>query len=401
MTSGRTESQSRSVRAEGKQGALLATATSVNFAQFGARVVVSPFVLAIASVFGVTKGTVGIALTVMWAAFALVQFPSGVFADKYGEKPVMLLSMGMTVLGCVLVVTAPSFAVFVIAVAGLGIGTGLYFAVGTALLARRFLKQGRAFGIHSAGGPLAGLVLPVIGTAIAARYDWRAGVAVGGVVAVVAFLLIFGVIDDTPPTAPSLDLRRRLHPGSFLARLTRPGVAVTTVLGILGMYTFQSFASFFPTFLQEYHGFTQSQASVAFGIAFAVITVGLPIVGILADAYGTAVGLAVPFVLIGVGFVILLLGSGPTLIYVGVCLAGAGMTWAGPLQSRFMTLFGSAERGSGFGMVRSIYVLVGSIGNVATGILAEVNGWLVAYGIAVVLMLVAVGLVIGSELDLV
>lgn len=132
------------------------------------------------------------------------------------------------------------------------------------------------------GAPLAGLVLPVVATAVAARYDWRAGVAVGGMVAAGALLLVVGVVGETPPTAPDLDLRRRLHPRSVLARFARPGVAFTTVLAILGMYTLQSFISFFPAFLQEYHGFTQGQASFAFAAAFAVVVVGLPLVGSIA-----------------------------------------------------------------------------------------------------------------------
>lgn len=382
---------------QGGRYGLLATATTVNFAQFGARVVLSPFVLAIAGVFAVTKVEVGAALTGMWAAFALMQFPGGVLADKYGEKPVVVLSMALTVLGSLLVATAPSFPVFVLAVVALGVGAGLYFVVGTALLARRVRNRGRAFGVHSAGGPLAGLVVPVVATAVAARYDWRAGVAVGGLTAAGALLLVIGVVGETPPTAPDLNLRRRIHPRSVPARFARPGVAFTTVLAILGMYTLQSFISFFPAFLQEYHGFTQGQASFAFAVAFAVVVVGLPLVGSIADAYGTAIGLAGPFVLTFLGFVVLLLASGPALVYAGVCVVGAGLTWGGPLQSRFVAQFGAAERASGFGMARSVYVFVGSVGNVATGTLADVSGWVIAYGVVAVLGIVAALLVIGNE----
>lgn len=388
------------VTAESRRETLLATATGVNFAQFGARVVISPFVLAIVGVFGVTKGAVGAALTVMWAAFALMQFPSGVVADKYGEKPVILLSMGTTVLGSLLVVAAPSFPVFVVAVFTLGVGAGLYFAVGTAFLARLYRTRGRAFGIHSAGGPFAGLALPVVATAVAARYHWRAGVAVGGVAAAVAFLVVLLVVGDTPPSAPDLELRRRLHPRSVRERLSRPGVAVTTLLGVLAMYGLQSFISFFPTFLQEYHGFTAGQAGLAFGLAFAIVTVGLPVVGSLADAYGTALGLVGPFLLTASGFLLLLVASGPATIYVGVFAVGSGLTWGGPLQSKFIAQFAVDERGSGFGMARSIYVLLGSTGNVATGVLAEHSGWAVAYGVVVGLMLLATALVVGTETGL-
>lgn len=61
---------------------ILALATGGNFSQFGARVAISPLVPAIIATFSVTKGTVGMLLAVMWAAFALTQFPSGVLADR-------------------------------------------------------------------------------------------------------------------------------------------------------------------------------------------------------------------------------------------------------------------------------------------------------------------------------
>jgi MFS family permease len=340
---------------------------------------------------------VGAALTLLWAAFALLQFPSGVLADRFGERPVMLVSMGLTAVGSLLVAAAPSFGWFLLAVVALGVGTGLYFAVGTAFLSRRVEGLGRAFGIHSMGAPLAGLVLPVVATAVVLRYDWRAGVAIGAVVAALAFGLVLGVVGETPPTAPDLSLRKRLHPSGVLELLRRPGVAFTTLVAVLAVYVFQSFVSFFPTFLREYHGLSQGEASFAFGVGFVVIAVGLPVVGTLADRYGTVAGLAVPFSLTAVGFTVLLLGSGSLLVYAGIVVVGAGVTWGGPLQSRLVGMFDASERGSGFGMARTVYVLLGSVGNVVTGTLAERRGWVVAYGVVVVLMVVGVGLVVGRR----
>jgi predicted MFS family arabinose efflux permease len=209
--------------------------------------------------------------------------------------------------------------------------------------------------------------------------------------------LDLGVVGETPPTAPDLSLRKRLHPSGVLELLRRPGVAFTTLVAVLAMYVFQSFVSFFPTFLREYHGLSQGEASFAFGVGFVVIAVGLPVVGTLADRYGTVAGLAVPFSLTAVGFTVLLLGSGSLLVYAGIVVVGAGVTWGGPLQSRLVGMFDASERGSGFGMARTVYVLLGSVGNVVTGTLAERRGWVVAYGVVVVLMVVGVGLVVGRR----
>jgi len=57
-----------------------------SFAQLGARLLVSPIVPLVILEFDVTKSAVGIALTGMWACYALGQFPGGVLADRYGES---------------------------------------------------------------------------------------------------------------------------------------------------------------------------------------------------------------------------------------------------------------------------------------------------------------------------
>jgi len=376
---------------------VLAAATAGNFGQFGARVVLSPLILAIALDFQVTKGGVGTGLTLMWATVALAQFPSGVLADRYGERPVMVAALGLTALGSGLVAAAPTFPTFVLAAGALGTGAGLYFPVGTALLARHFENRGRALGIHSAGGPLAGLALPVAATAIAARYGWRAGVITGGTLAAVACGLVLVGVEPTPPARPDASVREHLHPRRALELLRQPAVAYTTVVATLGMYTFQAFTSFFPTFLREYHGLGESEASLVFGVAFFLVAVGLPIVGNAADRFGNDAGLVGTFLGTAVGFAILLLAPTRALVYVGAAVVGLALTWGGPLQSRFMSQFPAADRASGFGVVRTVFVFLGSVSNVVTGVLAARVGWGAAYGVVVALLLLAAALVVRNR----
>ncbi len=88
--------------------------------------------LAIAAEFGRSKGELGVVLTLVWAVYACLQFPSGVFADRYGERRIILFALAALILGS---------------------GAGLYFAAGTALLDERFESTGQAFSLHSAGAP--------------------------------------------------------------------------------------------------------------------------------------------------------------------------------------------------------------------------------------------------------
>jgi hypothetical protein len=88
----------------------------------------------------------------MWAAYALVQYPAGVFGDRFGERSVVFVSLAVAAAGAATLAAAPTFPLFVAVILVLGVGVGLYYNVGTALLARQFDDLGRAIGIHRVGG---------------------------------------------------------------------------------------------------------------------------------------------------------------------------------------------------------------------------------------------------------
>jgi len=63
--------------------------------------------------FDVSNTVIGFALTGLWASYFLTQYPSGVFADRFGERSVILVSIGGTAVASLAIATSPSIAVFV------------------------------------------------------------------------------------------------------------------------------------------------------------------------------------------------------------------------------------------------------------------------------------------------
>jgi MFS family permease len=365
-----------------------------NFSQFGARLVISPFVPAVAATFTATKGTVGLVLTLMWAVFAIAHYPSGVLADRYGESLVMRSALVVVTVGSLLVATAPTLLAFAAGCVVLGLGGGAYFPTGQTFLSRLYGHDGRgaALSIHGAGGPLAGVVLPVIATAVAARYSWRAGIAVGTVAMVLTVAILAVVLRDYSRATPAVDVVERLRPGNVTALLARPPVLTTVALGGVGMYCFQGFVSFYPTFLREYHGLTAGRASALFAGAFFLIVLGLPVIGRLADRVGAERSLFVPFGALGASVTLLLAVPTAWSALVGSALAGLGLAGGGAIAKRAMTHFHETDRGTGFGIVRMLFVLLGSLANVVTGTIAQYWGWVPAYGILVALSVAILGL---------
>jgi len=82
-------------------------------------------------------------------------------------------------------------------------------------------------------------------------------------------------------------------------------------------------------------------------------------------------------------------------------LLGIGLGWGAALLPRFMDHLSAAERGAGFGLVRTVYGVVGALGSVVTGTLADLFGWGVSFGfLAVLLTIVFVALAVNWAFSL-
>jgi MFS family permease len=361
-----------------------------------ARLVVSPVVPEVIDHFGVSTGAVGLALSGMWAAYALTQFPSGILGDRFGERRVILLAVGTTALASALLALSPTFLAFGVLTVALGAGAGLHYSVATTLLAKEFDEVGRAVGVHVAGGPLAGLVAPVAATAAAARFGWRAAVALGAVVALPVLVAVGWRVRPTPPDRPDEAIRDRLAIRPLLGLLARPSVAYATVLAVLGAFCWQATASFLPTFLVAFRGLSVTDAAVLFSAYFVVNGLAQPSVGWLSDRLDRDAAATVTMGAGTVGYALLVAGP-PASVPLGVGAVGVAMAWGAPVQSRILDCFDDAERGAAFGLVRTVYMVIGASGSVVTGVLADVAGWATAYGLLVGVTGVALALLLGGR----
>jgi MFS family permease len=259
-------------------------------------------------------------------------------------------------------------------------------------LTRRFENTGQALGFHSAGGPLAGIVGPVAAVWVVAHYDWRAAVALGALVALPVGVLFLWRVDPTPPTAAAQTVREQLRPQRLGQLLARPSIAFTVGIAILVYFVWQSIYSFFPTFLIQYWDFSTREAGLLFGGVFAGTALSLPLFGRLSDTLGRDVVLGATCAALAGGLVVLVVGQSVPVAVLGCGLVAIGMGFPGVLNSRFMDNLSETERGHGFGLVRTVNLLLGSLGSAVTGLLADSAGWAVAVGLLPVLVVVPVAL---------
>jgi predicted MFS family arabinose efflux permease len=376
------------VSTDGRRSTLVAVAGG-NFAQFGVRLLLGAVVPLVLSTFGTTKSSVGLALTGMWAVYALFQFPSGIFADRYGERPLLLVGLFGTTVGAALVAVAPSMLLYGVFAVVLGAGTGLFFSPAIALVSRLYEEHGGALGTVTASGAIAGVVYPVAGSYVATRFGWRVAVGIGAVVALPVLLTTLVFVSSLPPANPGRSLRAAVDLRRLRDLLARPSVTYTTTVAVMTGFTFQAISSFFPTFLVEFRGVAPSLAGVGFGAVFGISSVAQPVAGRVSDRISRDFAIGSSVALTGLALAVLLFVPGDLGLVAGTALLGVGVSWPGTLQARFIDQFDDAERGYGFGLVRTVYMFLGASGSVVVGTLAEQFGWTVGYGAVVALLSVA------------
>jgi len=374
----------------------LITAFAGNFSVLGSRLLLGAVVPIILIEFDASKSSIGLAMTGMWAIYALLQFPSGVLSDRYGEYRIILVGLVATALGMGLVALSPSLLAYGIFVLVLGAGTGLFFSPTSSLLSRLFGTKGSALGVLTAGGSAAGVVYPAVGGLIATRFGWRVAVFVAAAVVLPVLVAAWWRVPSKPPVSPEQELSVLVDSEQFIDVLSRPSIVYTILIGVMVGFAFQAFSSFFPTFLFEYRGLGSDAAGLLFGAIFGLSAVMQPIAGRLSDKFSRDTALSISITLAGLGFLILLTITGLAGLLAGSLLLGLGISWPGVVQARFIDQLDDDEIGFGFGLIRSVYLFFAASGSLVVGSLVDLGGWMVGYGFVVALFSICL-LVIGAN----
>lgn len=360
--------------------------------RFG-QVAIGAVLPAVIETFDTDAGTVGFALAGMWVAYALVQLPSGALGDRYGERPVILGAVGLATLAAVGIALAPTLPLLVVAVVLLGVGSGLYYNAATALLSRSVDAIGRAIGLHRVGGQGAGLIAPIVAAGLAVRVGWRAAFGLAAVVGVGTVIALARGVRPVTPTRPDRPLRAVFAPRRLWGLLTRPGIAYATAVGGIGEFVSTATSAFLVTFLVQHHGHPVDVAGAVLGGYFAALVAAQPLVGWTSDRIGRDPALGLVFACGVVGYGVLPTTTALPALAGAVLLCGVAMSWSPAVQARVLTRLDGDDRGPGFGVVRTGYILLGAVGTAVTGALADAAGWVVAVHVLVGLLLVGILLV--------
>jgi predicted MFS family arabinose efflux permease len=341
------------------------------------RLVVSPLLPAISADLAISSTRAGFALTVLWGLYALLQYPSGRLSDRLSRKTLLVGGLALLCAGFAALSTAPTYPVFLVGAAVVGLGAGLYPTPARGLVSDLFVdRRGQAFGIHTASGDTGGVVAAGLATLVLAVATWRAAfLPIVVVVAAVALALHWWSRETYVLERVDLavvDTGRRL--------LREPQLRWLLLSYSLYAFTWQSMIGFLPTFLRVSKGLSPALANTGFAALFVVGAVAKPVAGGAGDRLSRGLLATVVLAVAAVMLTVMLLASTPAVVLGAVVAFALGLMAFPPvMQAYLMDSFPTDSMGGDLGAMRTVYIGVGALGPTYVGVVADAADYAVAF----------------------
>ncbi|MFC7059686.1 MFS transporter [Halovenus salina] len=358
----------------------------------GSRMVYPVVLPNLREMFGLSLSTAGLLVTVLWLGSAVGQLPSGVLTDRYTERRMMVTSTLTVAAALSLVVVAPTALLLYGATALVGIGMSLYPIARITILTETYPDRlGSALGVTMATGDLGQTVFPPLAGVLTAILAWQFGFGVLIPSLLVVALALWVALPDTSTNdtdGTELSVERLRY---IVSELWSPALVFMTVVLFLFIFIWQTFSAFYPTYLAEEKGLSETVASALFGLFFGFGVLVKPLAGSAYDRIGMRRSPVIVLVGPVVGLVLLPFADGvPALV--GITALVSTMLGTGAItQSYLSELFADDMRGTGLGAVRTTAATLGASGPVLFGVVADRGyfdeGYLALAGIMVVIVL--------------
>jgi MFS family permease len=342
--------------------------------------------------YGVSDAVLGTAFSGLMLAYAAMQFPSGVLADRLGSVAVIASGAVVAAVAALSLAVDSPFPVLVGAMLVMGIGTGAHKTVAVRLLARAYpARTGRALGVLDTFGAFGGVVAPAavvgIGAVSVGRIDgWRLLFFLSGLVGL-ALAAAFAVrVPERLPGESSgggvTASGRGGGIGAYASLFRDWRFSTFALLTILFSFTYNGLVAFAPRYLTAEAGLETATASLLYSGLFLASLVQL-VTGNLSDRIGRlplvvgTLGLASTAL---VAFVSLT-GTGDPVVLGGLLVAvGVGSHGFRPVRGAYlMSAIPDDVAGGGLGVVRTLLMAAGAIAPAIVGTLSETAGFRAAF----------------------
>lgn len=369
---------------DGRIGVLAAVSVGW-FLLLGVRLVVPALFPRIRAEFAFSNTIAGSMYTVLLFVAALLQFPGGVAADRIGGRWILLFGCGAGFAGTALLATAPAVWAFLLGIVLFGVGTGLYGTPRVTVLSSVYPdRDGTAIGICSGSGNVGTTVLPVVAGALTAAFGWRFGFGFALPPFALALALLWWYVpNDTGRIETTATVR------AILRSMRERSVLLATAVMTVAFFAYQGLTAFLPTYLVTMKSLPETTAATLFGLFFAGGVVSQVGGGNLGDRFGRRRTMFVLLVWSVASTLVLPFVSGVGPLAVVVLSLSLQLGFWPVVFSYAVAALPDEVQAGGLGLLRTVYLLVGSFGSTAVGALADADAFDGAFYLLAALLLVA------------
>ncbi len=279
-------------------GAVYLASIAAVMAQFAA----PPLMPLLIESFGVDLAAASSMMSVFSITGLVLALPAGLLLVRYGARATIVAAMASVVLGSLLGVVAPDFGMFLAGRAVQGVGVGLVGVAAPAVVAGTFPdeRRGLPMGIWATWVPVGGILMYLIGPALASTWGWAAAWWLSAAVAAVAGVVVFGVVRGGGPSAGAgqsagagsrVEARGTRRTSGALGDL-RLGLSGREIWILAAVFGLSSTAAggvnaFLATFLVDERGFELAMAAAVSSLVLVGAGVGSFGSGLISDKIGS------------------------------------------------------------------------------------------------------------------
>jgi MFS family permease len=340
---------------------------------------VGPAAQTVSDAYGVRLGLVGLLTTALFVTHLLLQIPGGTLVDRRGARVFAGVALAVIAAGNLIGLTAPSFAVGIVARLVAGVGTGIGFVAGSDYV-RATVGSQTAQGIYGAAGVGGGGVALAVVPLTTSLFDWRAPYATALIAACLVLLIL--------PFAPG-DPRQRRQPATRRApirEIARDRRLHPLAVAHTASFAFSVIVGNWTVSLLQHDGYGRRLGGAVAALTLLLGFVTRPLSGRAFQQWGARAAPLMPLSMLAgaVGTVLLLLDVSLAVRVVGAVLLGlaAGVPFAAAFSGA-QALRPDAP-GAAIGFINSCATLVIAVGAPLVGLTFSLGGGHGRIGFAVV-----------------
>lgn len=357
----------------------------------------------LAGVYSVSTAVLGSAYSALLLVYALLQFPSGLLADRFSSVAVLGAGASLAAVGALALAVDGPLVVLVGGMVTIGAGTGTLKTVGVELLSRTYpSRTGRTLGVFDTFGTFGGAAAPAAvvvfaGSTSIVGAGWRTTFLAAGVAGLAVTVAFVVRVPARVPDATDHETANGggIPLGEYAALFREWRLLVFVAVITLFSFAYNAALAFLPLYLVREAGLAWSTASLIFSVLFVVSLVQL-LTGEVSDRTGALplVVLTLALSSVGLGAILLLTGvGGPLALATAVVCFGLGAHGYRPVRGAYMmsVLPDSATAGS-FGAVRTVQMVAGASSPALVGLLSKTDGFRLAFWFLTAALVVATAL---------